>query len=262
VKDYRRLLDLPPNELTRLADALAQQGRLPERPSAAHLITVLPGRTDLSEIAAELSDLADYNITGRGAAHWLRTCSRLQERDEHTYLTWSGPEVPGLPSRDTAVVYEDLVSRAQRRLWICAFAYYDGQRIFRSLAARMDERPALEVILLLNIHRRRDDVRPAQELVHEFALQFWRREWPGTRRPAVYYDPHSVDPDARGVLHAKAVVRDEEEVFITSANLTEAAQEHNIELGVLLREQSAARDVAKYLGALIDQRRLLRLPEV
>jgi phosphatidylserine/phosphatidylglycerophosphate/cardiolipin synthase-like enzyme len=262
VNEYRRLLDLPPNERARLADALAQRGRLPERPSAAHLITVLPGRTDLGEIAAELNHLADHDIIGRGAAHWLRTCGRLLERSEHTHLTWSGPEVPGLPSRDTAVVYEDLVARAQRRLWICAFAYYDGPRIFRSLAARMDERPALDVTLLLNIHRRRDDVRAAPELVHEFAVQFWRREWPGRRRPAVYYDPHSVDPDARGVLHAKAVVRDDEEVFITSANLTEAAQEHNIELGVLLREQSAARDVAKYLGALIDQRRLLRLPEV
>jgi hypothetical protein len=34
------------------------------------------------------------------------------------------------------------------------------------------------------------------------------------------------------VLHAKAVVADDEAVLVTSANLTEAALDRNIELGV------------------------------
>jgi phosphatidylserine/phosphatidylglycerophosphate/cardiolipin synthase-like enzyme len=252
MSDYPHLHALPPHVRARLADALAQRGRLPERPTAAHLAAALPGRRNL----------ADYGITGRGAAHWLRTTGRLQQRDPgDVFLAWSGPEVPGLPSRDTGAVYEELVARAQRRLLICSFAYHDGLRRFASLGARMDETPALEVTLLLNVHRRWDDARPAQELVREFVTHFWRRSWPGRRRPAVYYDPHSVDPDARGLLHAKAVVCDEEDVFITSANLTEAAQAHNIELGVLLRQPPTARAVAQYLGALIDRRRLVRLPE-
>jgi len=38
----------------------------------------------------------------------------------------------------------------------------------------------------------------------------------------VYYDPRALDLEGPGgVLHAKAVVADDEKVFITSANLTE-----------------------------------------
>ena len=57
-------------------------------------------------------------------------------------------------------------------------------------------------------------------------------DWPGASKPAVYYDPRSLDPSGpTGVLHAKAVVVDGEAVFVTSANLTEAALDRNIELG-------------------------------
>ena len=98
MSDYRRLHALPPHARARLADALAQHGRLPERPTAVHLAAVLPGRSDLTEIAGELADLADHGIAGRGAAHWLRTTGRLQDHDERdVFLAWSGPEVPGLP---------------------------------------------------------------------------------------------------------------------------------------------------------------------
>ena len=39
----------------------------------------------------------------------------------------------------------------------------------------------------------------------------------------MYYDPRALDLEGPGgVLHAKAVVVDDEAVFVTSANLTEA----------------------------------------
>jgi hypothetical protein len=42
------------------------------------------------------------------------------------------------------------------------------------------------------------------------------------------------DPQGLGTAYAKAVVvADEEAVFVTSANLTEAALDRNIELGIL-----------------------------
>jgi len=66
------------------------------------------------------------------------------------------------------------------------------------------------------------------------------------RRANVFYDPRALAA-ARpaGVLHAKAVVKDEEAVFITLANLTEAALDRNIEFGLLVRERAlAAREPA------------------
>jgi phosphatidylserine/phosphatidylglycerophosphate/cardiolipin synthase-like enzyme len=46
---------------------------------------------------------------------------------------------------------------------------------------------------------------------------------------------------ACGVLHAKGVVADDEVVFVTSANLTEAALDRNIEVGLLVRDRLSPR---------------------
>jgi cardiolipin synthase len=77
----------------------------------------------------------------------------------------------------------------------------------------------------------------------------------------VFYDPRSLDPDrAGGVLHAKAVVADEEAVFVTSANLTEAAFDRNIEMGLLVRDRALAACVLSHFRGLIDRGLLNVLP--
>jgi phosphatidylserine/phosphatidylglycerophosphate/cardiolipin synthase-like enzyme len=62
------------------------------------------------------------------------------------------------------------------------------------------------------------------------------------------------------VLHAKAVVVDDDTVFITSANLTEAALDSNFELGLLVRDRALAASVSTHFQVLIDQRLLLPMP--
>ena len=115
--------------------------------------------------------------------------------------------------------------------------------------------------LLLNIQRRRGDTTASDTLVREFADHFWGSDWPGKRRPRVFYDSRSLALDGpQGVLHAKAVVADEEAVFITSANLTEAALDRNIELGLLVRDQALAATVTCHFQALIDRGLLSLLP--
>jgi phosphatidylserine/phosphatidylglycerophosphate/cardiolipin synthase-like enzyme len=97
--------------------------------------------------------------------------------------------------------------------------------------------------------------------VRGFADHFWKADWPGSSRPSVFYDPRALDPEGLGgVLHAKAVVADDEAVFITSANLTEAALDRNIELGVLIRDRAVALAVAGYFRNLIDRDLLKPLP--
>jgi phosphatidylserine/phosphatidylglycerophosphate/cardiolipin synthase-like enzyme len=77
----------------------------------------------------------------------------------------------------------------------------------------------------------------------------------------VFYDPRSLELEGpAGVLHAKAVVVDDEIAFITSANLTEAALDRNIELGLLVRDHALAASVSTYFRTLIDKRLLLPLP--
>ena len=112
-----------------------------------------------------------------------------------------------------------------------------------------------------HIERRRGDTTAADALVRRFADEFWGREWPGLVRPKVYFDPRSVEKGGpAGVLHAKAVVADEEAVFVTSANLTAAAWDRNIELGLLVRDRALATTTVIHFRTLIEKDLLRRLP--
>lgn len=158
-------------------------------------------------------------------------------------------------------VYEELLGSAERSIWASTYAFFDGPRAFEVLAHRMDSRPALRVRLLLNIQRKHGDTTASGELVRRFADRFWTIDWPGASRPAVFYDPRALDLEGPGgVLHAKAVVADDEAVFVTSANLTEAALDRNIEIGLLVRDRTLAATVATHFQGLIDRGLLFPLP--
>ena len=174
---------------------------------------------------------------------------------------WSGPEVPGVHARDTRRVYEELLSSAVHSVWASSYVYFDGPKAFEVLARRMDEMPDLRATLLLNIQRKWGDTTSANDLVRRFADRFWKTDWPGKSRPRVFYDPRSLELDGpTGVLHAKAVVTDDESVFVTSANLTEAALDRNIELGLLVRGRALAASVSSHFQTLIDRSVLSPLP--
>ncbi|MDE0037650.1 MAG: DISARM system phospholipase D-like protein DrmC [Gammaproteobacteria bacterium] len=251
---------LPPHLREKLASAL-DTGLLPRSPSATTLRSILGLRTGGEELAAGLKELETLGVTGRGAAAWLRALTRVGTRTHLPDLVWSGPELPGVPARDTRRVYDELLGTATTSLWVSTYAYFDGPQVFDQLAQRMDAVPSLNVVLLLNIERRRGDTTASDNLVRRFADSFWGTDWPGSSRPSVYYDPRSLDQDGPGgVLHAKAVVTDAQSVFVTSANLTNAALDRNIELGILVRDRSLAASVTGHLVGLIDSGLLLPLP--
>jgi phosphatidylserine/phosphatidylglycerophosphate/cardiolipin synthase-like enzyme len=160
-------------------------------------------------------------------------------------------------------VYEELLGGAERSIWASTYAFFDGPKAFEVLARHMDSTPALRVTLLLNIQRQRNDTTASEQLVRRFADHFWKSDWPGLSRPKVFYDPRALDFEGPGgVLHAKAVVADDEAVFVTSANLTQAAFEKNIELGVLIRDRTLALTISTYFRALIDRELLKPIPLV
>jgi phosphatidylserine/phosphatidylglycerophosphate/cardiolipin synthase-like enzyme len=55
-------------------------------------------------------------------------------------------------------------------------------------------------------------------------------------------------------------VVDDEAVFVTSANLTEAALDRNIELGLVVRDRALAASVSSHFRILIERALLLPLP--
>jgi phosphatidylserine/phosphatidylglycerophosphate/cardiolipin synthase-like enzyme len=148
-------------------------------------------------------------------------------------LVTSGPETPGITSRDTAVVVRELFAHAERTVLVAGYAVFQGASVFEALAAQMEKIPGLEVKLYLDIARPDYDTTAAEIIVSRFTQRFRDTQWPaGHRLPQVFYDPRSLAEDKRSSLHAKCVVVDSEEVFISSANFSKAAQQRNIEVGL------------------------------
>jgi phosphatidylserine/phosphatidylglycerophosphate/cardiolipin synthase-like enzyme len=254
------VLALPAHLRKRLASGL-ESGLLATPYSITSLRSVLGSLEGDEDLVGALLELERLGISGPSAAAWIRTAEEASSRVPRPDLVWSGPDVPGLHARDTRRVYEELLGSAERSVWASTYAFFDGPRAFEVLARRMDSRSGLRVTLLLNIQRGRGDTTAPEKIVRRFADHFWTKDWPGSSRPSVYFDPRSLDLDGpAGVLHAKAVVADEEAVFVTSANLTDAALERNIEIGLVIRDRALAASVLSHFRVLIERGLLHPLP--
>jgi phosphatidylserine/phosphatidylglycerophosphate/cardiolipin synthase-like enzyme len=254
------LLDLPSHVRQRLVRAL-ETGQLGAPYSEMAVRSALGGGGESRSVCDELQRLHNRGINGAAVAYAIDIAAQAAASVLRPDLVWSGPEVRGLHARSTRPVFEELVGGAQTSLWISSYTYWDGPKAFELLARRMDQVPGLQTTLLLNLSRARGDEAPADEVVRRFADVLWNKDWPGARRPDVFYDPRSLLADRdKAVLHAKAVVADEGVAFITSANLTEKAFDENIEVGVLSRDRALAMSLAKHFRVLIEREVLLPLP--
>jgi len=223
----------------------------------------------LAEAVSE--DLTSASAIGLGAAqlvYLVRLIADERERQirlgDQIGVVWSGPELPGSTSRDTGVVVRELFASARHSVLVSGYAVYQGKRVFEVLASNFDERPELRVRMFLNVARDRGDERADSELLREFAERFRNEEWPGRRLPEVYYDPRALsrEPGPRACLHAKCLVVDGTKAFVSSANFTEAAQERNIEAGLLVESPEIARDLCAQFETLVQRGLLRRLPAV
>jgi phosphatidylserine/phosphatidylglycerophosphate/cardiolipin synthase-like enzyme len=159
------------------------------------------------------------------------------------------------------VVVSDLFRQAEETILIAGYAIYQGQKVFHALAERMLERPALRVRMFLDIQRGPGDTSSSADLVRRFVHRFQLDEWPvGSPTPEVYYDPRSLSSDRtkRAALHAKCVVADGQEVFVSSANFTEAAHERNVEVGLLVHSAVIAERLTHFFNALCATGQFLR----
>jgi hypothetical protein len=239
-----------------LADALAGS-RLAAPFTTVAVQRVAPG-ADAAIVAAELHRLGASGMQATELSYMLRALAheraagqRIADRIE---LVWSGPEHSSSGSRDTGVVVRELFSAARSTVRIAGFAVHNGRSVFSTLASNMAANPALSVKMFVNIPRPHLDTRSADEIVRAYVADFVQNEWPGERLPELYYDPRalSTQPGPRASLHAKCIVVDRRSSFITSANFTEAAQDRNIEAGVLIDDPHLAGAVENQLDNLIS----------
>jgi phosphatidylserine/phosphatidylglycerophosphate/cardiolipin synthase-like enzyme len=199
------------------------------------------------------AQLASLGLTHEQAAKVVDLLiAERQASERHPLeLVWSGPESAAAMTRDTSVVVAELVASARERVLISTYNVHRPREQFQGLASRMDAAPNLATRIFLNVM--------SAGSAAEFARAFWG-DWPGARRPEVFYDPRSLDKGARAVLHAKCVVVDGRRALVTSANLSESAQERNFELGLLVESGSLAREIEAQFDSLITSGLAAQLP--
>lgn len=176
-------------------------------------------------------------------------------------LVTSGPEAPGITNRETSVVVRELFSHAKDSVLVVGYAVHQGQQVFQSLAFRMKEIPNLKVQFFLNIPRPEGDMTPSEILIARFKQRFKDNQWPvDCPLPEVFYDPRSIsyEQPVRSSLHAKCVVVDSEQVFISSANFTEAGQNRNVEVGLSIKNRWLANQVIRHFTLLSEHNLALR----
>ena len=264
------LRELGRADLLRLADALEREKLRPSYASTA--VGRYVGSSSAEDTAVELRRLAGLGMSPVHIAYTTRLLAEeraaSQAIRDRVDVVWTGPEVEGSLSRDSATVARELLGQAERSILLASYAIDPNvdkvKRLLGGLATRMDAKPELDVQLFLNVKRGwkkgvQDD-RAEEVLVAEEATRF-RGLWPGVRRPAVYYDPRALalGLGPRACLHAKVVVVDQKRALITSANLTEAAHERNIEAGVLIEDSELARTLERQFSSLVEAGLLVRM---
>ncbi len=261
---FRSLLQLSAEDLRVLATAI-RTGRvgLPCTPLA---VARCLNADAAGDIAADLTRLAGPDAHASTVANALELLSasaeRTREVTEKIDLVISGPERNGAFSRDTGVVVREAFSHAEHSVLIAGYALHQGRRVFETLANRMAENPGLDVRMMLDIARGPGDTSGREQIISHFIHRFRKSEWPaGTPHPEIYFDPRSLDATQtkRSALHAKCIVVDNGLVFVSSANFTEAAQDRNIEVGLLVRSPILADQLTQFFDALIAEGHLERV---
>lgn len=256
------LASLPDVALTALATAVEAgwlSGGSPESAFAS-----LAGENGTA-VSAWLSKLEEAAFTPIQIARLLRAvvAGRYRDRTLVPDLVVSGPDVPGVPTADTYAVVQSLFQEAEHEIVLAGYAFHNGKLLFERLSEQKKLRPQLRILFHVDVPRKPGDTTTPEDIILRYAEDFRKRHWPWQPFPEVYFDPRALSSDAhtRASLHAKVVVVDRTKLFLTSANFTEAAQQRNIEMGLLSRAAYLAEQVCAYYEGLRQSGQLIRLPE-
>jgi phosphatidylserine/phosphatidylglycerophosphate/cardiolipin synthase-like enzyme len=235
-----KLVEELPGSLVESLIAQLRSGAAPAMPSPGY-----QGRVD---------EFLRHGMAVRGElAPMLEVALAAKRAVPTTELVWTGPSTPVVPVRRTEQVLCDLIRCAERRLTMTSFGIFQVPRLVGELEGALGRGVALRIVLG-DREAHSDQVIDHQrhQLGPVVAAQATLLQWPPERRPR--------DEQCHaGLMHAKAAVADSRIAFLTSANLTEAALERNMELVVLIRGGGLPAAIDRVFDALLESGELRAL---
>ncbi len=189
--------------------------------------------------ASELSP-AQIAAAFKGAAE----VAALINRTGAIELVWTGPKTGLIPTRRTEQVILEIIETAKADVFLVTYVFHRAPSVVEALNAAVDRGVNTSILLESSTGHGGvivgDTVKTMAEAVPGATVYVW--------------DPASKGADGdllSASVHAKCIVADRKLAFITSANLTSAALERNMELGVLIRGGPVPERLQLHLNALV-----------
>jgi phosphatidylserine/phosphatidylglycerophosphate/cardiolipin synthase-like enzyme len=235
---------LPGDQLHQLADALerADGPNVAVRARALSLVA-----TDVfGEAVAKILDAWSVvdTLSGSAVALALRAsaeAAREEREEEEIEIVWTGPTTSAVALRRTRVVLFELIRGARSRITLVSYLAFRQDDLVEELRSAAERGVRVRLVLeSAAASRGRLDYDAARAFSSlEGTVEVL--EWPAELRG---------DAKMSGVLHAKAVVVDGTVALVSSANLTAAALDHNMELGLLVRGGGIPRRLEEHVAEL------------
>ncbi|WP_208628963.1 DISARM system phospholipase D-like protein DrmC [Pseudomonas rhodesiae] len=211
---------------------------------------LMPGtlNSDLSFLAEQVIREADQVMSWEALGWILETNFQAHRKwmsDQSVELLWSGPSpVNEIPVRRIDQSLYDLIAAAKYEILLVTFAAAKIQRLAGSLIAAVER--GLAVRLLLEFEQESEgqlsfDALKAfpSDLVRQVEVYCWPLEKRARNQAG-----------KPGKLHAKLALIDDQ-VIVSSANLTDDAFNRNLELGVLVQSKKLQMTVKRYVEGLV-----------
>src|ERR1017187_9151872 len=232
-----------------LQTVCAALGQAPESMDAGSLIADLPA-TNNSDVAHCLANIirqtegvlswkalgASFDVCSSILSHW--------QQEQHIELLWTGPSPASqIPARRIDQVLNDLIGSAKREILLVTFAAHKISRLTDGLVKALNR--GVHVRLILEFEETSqgqlsmDALKAFPEVIRQRAqIYYWpldKRERNASGKP--------------GKLHAKVAIIDDQ-VVLSSANLTDDGFNRNLELGALFYSSDILQRLREHFDGL------------
>jgi phosphatidylserine/phosphatidylglycerophosphate/cardiolipin synthase-like enzyme len=177
--------------------------------------------------------------TGAALAAAVVTRSRVEAEKGSTEIVWTGPATVPVPShRPTTAVAHELIASAKQHITLATFSAGKVDDLIDALDNR--RREGVKIRLLLETPRPDGTGPDAPKAFERLVPYINALHWPRSSRTS---------PDWTS-MHVKVLIRDEDAVLVTSANMSRAAMRDNMEFGVKIEGGSIPARLRKHFDDL------------
>ena len=162
---------------------------------------------------------------------------------EKVELVWTGASTSLVSTRKTEQVLLETIEAAEKELFIVSYVAYDVDSIVKALRRAIVRGVKVEILM--------ESTSDYGGRISMDSIALFKREVP----EAILYWWNESDAS----VHAKCAVSDGKVAFVTSANLTGAAMEKNMELGIKIEGGDIPRRLHDHLEALVTTRKIERV---